>query len=399
MRKNDSMKKPGVSRREALKLSAAYGVTLASASLGFLAAGGNASFAQAAATEADKKAAAQYQLTMALDGTLNLHPDRPIVTDSFWLHGTRTFKRYVEEASNGQIYVDLHDAGTLGSQTAALKKVQQGIVQGAACSTQNAAQLVPIWNVLDVPYAVGDPANFWKLLYSSEFNQAVRQPSADARVSMLYTTPYMRWVMVGHSVDREIRHPADLAGVKIRSTGSRLEQAAMDILPCSPTPIAWAELLPALSDGAVDAIHHTPTSSLDGGLAPSIGQVLDTDWMPHWDAIWVGTSWLQRLPEELQEVVREAGYLAQVEIHDTYEELNRDIVGIMADSPDVGWKASGAEIITLSEEQKSVWRDALSVENNADVLNPLIDRFGREAYEIVLAVARDGSAEQRRWWM
>lgn len=395
---DDKMKTPGVTRREALRLSAAYGVTLASASMGLLGAGTGATFAQAAQSEAEKKSAAKHTLTMALDGTLNLQPDRPIVKDSFWIHGTRTFKKHVEEASNGQIYVDLHDAGTLGSQTAALKKVQQGIVQGAACSTQNAAQLVPIWNVLDVPYAVDDSSNFWKLLYSAEFNKAVRQPSADARISMLYTTPYMRWVMIGRSINKEVRLPTDMAGVKIRSTGSRMEQTAMDILPCSPTPIAWAELLSALKDGAVDAIHHTPTSSLDGGLAPSIGQIINTAWMPHWDAVWVGTSWLSRLPEELQEVVREGGYLAQVEIHDTYNELNKDVIGIESDSPEVGWKAAGAEIVILTDEQKAAWRDFLSVEKNASTIDPLIDRFGREAYETVLAVVKDGSPDQARWW-
>lgn len=389
-------KPAGISRREALKLTAGYGVTIASASLGFLNAG--TTFAKAAAEEAAKKESAEHVLTMALDGTLNLHPDRPIVPDSFWIHGTRTFKSHIEEKSGGKIYVDLHDAGTLGSQTAALKKVQQGIVQGASCSTQNAAQLVPVWNALDVPYALGDAENSWNLLYSSEFNEALRKPSAQARLELLYTTPYTRWVMIAKTVGREVRRPEDMAGVKIRVTGSKMEQVAMDILPCSPTPIAWAELLTALKDGAVDAIHHTPTSSLDGGLAPMLATIIDTSWMPHWDAIWVSSPWVNQLPEDLQQVVRDGGYLAQVEIHDTYKPLNTTVIGIEPDSPDVGWKKAGAKIVKLSDEERAAWRDALSVENNGDILNPLIDRFGREAYETVKTVAREGSSEQRRWW-
>lgn len=392
------LKTPGVTRREALGIAGMYGVTVASTAMGLLGASAGTSFAQAAKSEAEKKAAAGDVLTMALDGTLNLQPGREIVADSFWIHGVRTFKKHVEEASDGKIYVDLHDAGTLGSQTAALKKVQQGIVQGASCSTQNAAQLVPVWNVIDVPYACGSTDNFWKLLYSSEFNKAVREPSSQARIEMLSTTPYMRWVMAAKTVDHDVRLPEDVGGLKIRVTGSKMEQVAMDILPCSPTPIAWAELLTALKDGAVELIHHTPTSSLDGGLAPSLAQIIDTNWMPHWDALWVSSAWVRQLSDDLQQVVREGGYLAQTEIHDTYHKLNRDVIGIEPDSPDVGWKKAGAEIVRLTDDQRQAWRDMLSVENNADVFNPLIDRFGRDAYETVLSVVKDGSAEQRRWW-
>jgi len=391
-------KGPGVTRRQALGIAGIYGVTVASTAMGFLGASAGTSFAQAAKSESEKKAAAAHQLTMALDGTLNLHPDREIVPDSFWLHGVRTFKKHVEEASDGKIYVDLHDASTLGSQTAALKKVQQGIVQGASCSTQNAAQLVPIWNVIDVPYALMNTENFWKLIYSSEFNKAVREPSSQARVELLSTVPHMRWIMAARSVDKEIRKPEDLSGLKIRVTGSAMEQAAMGILPCSPTPIAWAELLSALKDGAVELINHTPTSSLDGGLAPSLGQIVDPDWMPHWDSLWVSSAWVARLPEELQETVREGGYLAQTEVHDTYADINRNVIGISPDSPNVGWKKAGVAINRLTDAERQVWIDTLSVANNPGIFDPLIDRFGREAYETVLSVVANGSTEQRRWW-
>lgn len=388
-----------VSRRSALKLAGTYGVTLASASMGFLGLGAGASFASAAKTEAEKKAAAKHIATMALDGTLDLKPGRPIVADSFWLHGTRTFKRHVETASKGEIYVDLHDAGTLGSQTAALKKVQQGIVQGASCSTQNAAQLAPVWNVLDVPYALNGTDSQWKLLYSKEFNEQLRKPSAAARMTLLYTMPYMREVMVARKIERPMIRPEDMSGLKIRVTGSKMEQLAMDILPCSPTPIAWAELFSALKDGAVDSIHHTPTSSLDGALAPSLGQIVDTNWMPHWDAVWISSVWLSKLPEPLQAVVMEAAYLSQKEIHETFAPLNKDVLGIVPDSPNVGWKAEGVKIIRLTDSQRGAWQDMLSVENNPKVFNPWIDRFGRQAYESVLATVKSGSAEPRHWWV
>jgi hypothetical protein len=68
----------------------------------------------------------------------------------------------------------------------------------------------------------------------------------------------------------------DLKGLKMRVTGSKLEQAAFKILPANPTPIAWAEVFTALKDGAVDGVHVSAPSVLDGGMGPVVGQLVDT---------------------------------------------------------------------------------------------------------------------------
>lgn len=387
-----------LTRREALKLSAGYGAAVASAGFAYMLGGGSMSFAEAAESEADKKANADHVLTLGLDGTLNKFPDRPVVKHSTWIYGTPEFKKDVEERSDGKIYVDIHDAGALGSQTTALKKVQQGIMQGGSCSTQNAAQLAPIWNVTDVPYAIGDVENAWKVYFSKEFNDTVRAESEKRRLTLGFVLPVPRWVEMSQNVEKEIRKPEDLDDMKMRVTGSKLEQAAFEILPANGTPIAWSELFAALKDGAVDGIHVSPTSVHDGGMAPVIGQIVDTKWMYNSDGIWLNTSWVNNLPEGLGDVVMEACFQSQKLIHDNFDAMLRDAIGVMPDSGDIGWKASDAEIIYLSDEERAVWADYLSVERNKDVLNPLIEQYGRKEYEVVTEVAETGDPTPRRWW-
>lgn len=396
--KNDKFLSGTLTRRDALRISAKYGAAVASVGAAHMLGGGAFNFLEAAASEADKKSKAKHVLTMGLDGVLNKFPDRAVVQDSTWIYGSTQFKKHVEEKSQGKIYVDIHDAGALGSQTTALKKVQQGIMQSGSCSTQNAAQLAPIWNVTDVPYAIGPVENAWKVFFSKEFNDTVRAESEKRRLTLAFVLPVLRWVEMSRNVGEEIRKPQDLNGKKMRVTGSKLEQAAFEILPANGTPIAWSELFAALKDGAVDGLHVSPTSVYDGGMAPAVGQIIDTGWMYNSDGIWLNTQWVQKLPADMQDVINESSFEVQKQIHEVYDSILSDAMGLGPNAPDVGWKASGAKIINLSDDERAVWEDFLSVAKNKDKLNPLIDEFGRKEYELVVDVAKSGDATPRRWW-
>ena len=390
-------------RREFLRLVARYGYSAALiAWIGLPMAGfpEKAAAAEAgAADEAAKKKRAKHTLTLGLDSSVAHTPDGAVTKVAMWLFGNLEFKAAVERHSNGAVYVDIHDGAALGSQTAALKKVQQGIIQGCDCSTQNAAELAPIWNVIDIPYEIGPVDNYWKLLFSHEFDQTVRAKSAKANVMCLFTMPTPRWLEMSHKVDHEVRKPDDIKGLKIRVTGSKLEQAAFKILPANPTPIAWAEVFTAMKDGAVDGIHVAPTSVLDGGMGPVVGQLVDTDWMYNSDSTWLGTRWFESLPPALREAVMEGAYDAQVHVYKEFDRLRRDQAGILPDSPKVGWRTFDTKFIRLTDAERNVWRDYLSIDRNKALLNELIDRFGRKEYEAVVRVAHaSGGDKPHRWW-
>jgi TRAP-type C4-dicarboxylate transport system substrate-binding protein len=390
-------------RRQFLNLAARFGFGAAVVTwLGFPA----ASFAQKlaaaesnAAAEAEKKKRAKHILTLGLDGVLTKTPAGPVVTASMWCIGNVEFKNAVEKRSGGAVYVDLIDGAALGSQTASLRKVQQGIIQACTCSTQNAAELAPIWNVIDIPYAIGPVDNYWKLVFSPEFDQSVRAKSTQANLVCLFTLPTPRWLEMSKKVSHEIRKPQDIKGLKMRVTGSKLEQAAFRILPANPTPIAWAEVFSAMKDGAVDGVHVAATSVLDGGMGPVVGQLVDTEWMYNSDSTWLTARWLADLPPPHREAVLEAAYDAQMHIHDNFQRLLRDQAGMMPNSPKVGWRAFDTKFIRLSDAERKVWRDYLSVERNKAVLDELIDRFGRKEYELVVRIANaPGRSAPGRWW-
>ena len=336
-------------------------------------------------------------LYATVDGLLDRYPNGPVTKETIYTSGSGLFKAQVEERSKGKIYVDLKLGGVLGVQ--AVDKIQQGIIQAGTATTQNCASLVPVWNVLDFPYVIGNAKNMAKIMYSKEINQTLRKKSEESGLINLGGTPFFRWLNLGRSVKQDVKRPADVKGLKLRVTNSRLELAGLEILGANPTPISGGEISTAMEQGVVDGFNIGPHFALDFNLIESVRYVVDTNFMPNTDCIFVGTRWMRSLPPVLQEAIMEAAFERQKYVMDFNEPVYRDQVGVSADSPpDSAFKKHGIKVHLLSDEERSVWIDAMSFERNP-VLNELADRFGREELELVRAVvAEKGEPEPTRWW-
>jgi TRAP-type C4-dicarboxylate transport system substrate-binding protein len=391
-----------IDRRDFFALTGRYGAT--ATILGIAGVSGGATLLEAtaahAASEEDKKAAAEHVLVMASTGTLNRWPDGSVSKHQSNMTGFVQWKDYVETFSGGKIYVDVHFGGALGGQIATARKVQQGSLQGCHSSSQNMAAVAPVWNAVDFPYQIGPVENFWKICYSKEVNDTLRETSKQQGVIVSMLFPMVRWIELRQGLDREVRLPQDVDGLKIRVTGSKLEQTAFQILPANPTPVAWPEVYNALKDGAVDGIHVAPGPVADAKISEVIGSLVDTEFFYNTDSWWVSTKWYMSLPPALQEALDRASYHSQIFAHDLYEPLLRHQVGIRPDSPPTAvWQQEPAKQILLSDDERAQWQEYLSYERNKDTYDPLIERFGREVYETVKRVAHEpGTPEQKRWW-
>lgn len=404
-----------IGRREFLALSARYGQTASLLALGAVPIG--ATLFQAteaiAATEDEKRAKADHTMIIGLTAGAERWPDGPIITESFNTFGFPILKEAIERHSQGKIYVDAHYGGVLGDQVAMAPKVQQGTLAGCVSTTQNIAVAAPVWNVLDVPYAVGsDVNNWWRFLFASEINGTLRKTSEEQGIINLFIFPDLRWLEFRPGLDKDIRLPEDLANLKMRVTGSKGEQLALGILPCSPTPIAWGEVFGAMKDGAIDGLHVSPCSCADAGIHQVVGQMTDTRFMGDSAAGWVSTKWLRKLPPALQEAVLEAGYDASVYGYEKRSAAFTRQCGILpnpvdffesGERPDIPETSIFSQVpITqnlLTEGEHAAWRDALSFERNREAYDALIDRYGRAEYESIVRVANsDASPEPARWW-
>jgi len=392
-----------VDRRDFLRLVAVFGST---ATLGGILGASSAADAQElrerivaqAAKEKGKMAAAKHTLTFGTGGLSNRWADGPVVTCYVELIGFSKFKEIVEKESKGEIAINVVEGGSLGVQTILAKKVQQGIIQGCTCSTQNVAGLIPIWNVTDFPYTIGEE-NYWKLQYSKEVNDAIRVKSMEAGLICLYVHAPDRWFNLRKGIP-EVRLPEHLKGLKIRVTGSRLEQEILKTLPCNPTPIAWGETYTAMKEGAIDGIHVNVAAMSDFGFQEVAGQIINTGIMPSSDATWLSTSFYRNLSPRLQEVIMEAAYEATVFAHDNFYDYHFRQIGIYPNSPSTSiWKKAGVKQVLLTPSELDAWKNWVAYDRHKDKFAPLVETFGKKAFETVLRVAQaPGAIEKRRWW-
>lgn len=406
--------KPGmaghrISRRQFADLAARYGLSAVTMALIGLPLNADAKeIAQAtrarSADEEARKKKAEAVMILGMEGTTDRYPNGPITKASMQNWGCVEFKQLVERNSGGKVYVDFFEGAVFGAQTKALRKIQSGVFQVGNCSTQNAAAVADVWNVLDFPYQIGGYANMWKVMFSKEVAATVRKKSQEANIDVIFNNPWLRWLELGRSVKDELRRPEQLKGLKIRVTDSKLEQTAFKILPANPTPVAWPETFDALKTGAVNGIHVGPAPTFDAGLGPVVGQMINTEFMYNNDATWINVRWLNSLKPALKQAILEAAYETQVDIYRNFDRMLREQVGIQADTPSgTGWRsleAGGLKFVRLTDGERAAWKDALSVERNKKQFDELIDRFGRKEYETVIRVANaSGNVEPQRWWV
>lgn len=390
-------------RRMFLEISSKFGAT--AAFIVMAGATGGATIAEAAealaAGEKAKKSAADHVMLFGVGGTPGRWPKGRIFKQNFDITGLVQMKQGIERNSGGKIYVDIKYGGALGGQVAVGRKVQQGIVSGSQASSQNMAAHAPVWNTTDFPYVIGSVENYWRLVFSKEINDTLRKTSAEQGVMPLCSFPQTRWLELKKGLPETVRHPKQLAGLKMRVTGSKLEQAAFNILPANPTPINWGEVYTAMKEGAVDGIHVGPGSVADAGIYEVVGQLVNTEWMFNADTLFVSTKWFKKLTPALQGAIMEGAYEAQCYNFAIYEPAHKYQAGIRPDSPaDAIWNTVEAKKVFLTDAERAEWVDALSFERNKKVLNPLIDRYGRKEYEAVQRVASSGDpVVPRRWWM
>lgn len=353
-----------------------------------------------AATEAEKKSKAEHVMLLGCTESPNRWPNGKLSKQQSNITGIVELKEFIQEESNGKIYVDLQYGGTLGNQIEMPRKLQQGVLAACHASTQNAAAVAPVWNVLDFPYHIGPADSFWKLMYSKDINETLRKKSEQQGMIALCVFPQIRWIQLRKGLGFNVRTPDQLKGLKVRVTGSRLEQEAFKILPTNPTPVVWGEVYNAMKDGTVDGIHIGPGPVADYNITEVVGTQTDVEFMYNSDAVYVSTSWYRKLPPALQEAVLEGAFRAQSMQHDVYEPYLRDQWGIRQDSPaDSVYKKLTIDTVYLTPKERDVWRDYLSYERNKNIFDPLIERFGKTEYDMVKKVASaSGPVEKRRWW-
>ncbi len=173
-----------------------------------------------------------------------------------WEKQLRQFKRYLTEETNGRVRVKMFMGGSLGGEKALVRRTSQGGIQVFGGSTAALGSLVPELNVIEAPYLFSSTAEADRALDKDAVIQQVSS-AVEARgfkFGFWAENGFRSWF----TREKEIRAPADLRGLRMRSQEALVHLQTYRGLGATPVPIDVTNVLTSLQTGAVDGFDNTP---------------------------------------------------------------------------------------------------------------------------------------------
>ena len=273
-----------------------------------------------------------------------------VAEGSSWHQGAERFRDLVSEYSDGAYQVRLHPNAALagGSDRVEMEMTQSGAIHFLIKSTTWMTGLDSRYQVLGMPWLFPD---------HDTANAVLDGPAGDVLLQDLerHDLEGLAWGVNGFrqvtNSRGPITEPSDLEGLRMRVPGIELYLSIFRELGASPTTMNFAEVFTALQTGAVDG-QENPLSLIWSSRFHDVQDHV-TIWNYSYDAlafIGSGPFW-QRLNEEDQEMFRRAAQEAMSFQREVVKQEDIDLVGEL--------EANGMTVTTLSDEQISVFQEAL----------------------------------------
>ena len=302
-------------------------------------------------------------------------------TEGVMITGLDVFKAKAEEYTDGKLLVDIHEAGSLGGQTVLPQKVLTGAIQGCQLSTQNFTPFADVYNLLDFPHMFPSNASFENVINSDAFKSSgfFEQP----RTKGFEVLPGM-WANAGFRVlgfskklGKTIKTPADLDGVKIRVTGSKVEQQVFKLTPANPVSIAWGETYQALQQGASDALNVGLGPLTATKIYETLGSATMAQINFNCHITVLSHKWFSSLPSSVQDALYKAAAESFAEQQAGQANANAAMEKM--------WGESGIAIHKPTNAEKQVWMD--TVGHKLPIWDSYKERYGSDLYEMLSSMA------------
>jgi len=251
----------------------------------------------------------------------------------------------VKEKSAGKMRVDVYPSEQLGSERECIERLQLGALAMTKTSSSPMESFVEKIKVLGLPYLFRDSEHYWKVLKGEIGKELLAAGESKGLKGVCF---YDAGARSFYTAKKQIKTPADLAGMKIRVQKSPMAQEMVETMGGSPTPIDWGELYTSLQQGVVDGAENNPPS-LNTSRHYEICKfyTLDEHTRPP-DIVLISTVVWKKMTPEQQQILQQAAD----ESVEFQRELWKEFVAESLDKV----KAAG---VTITEPDKQPFRDAV----------------------------------------
>ncbi|NIA72071.1 DctP family TRAP transporter solute-binding subunit [Pelagibius litoralis] len=281
------------------------------------------------------------------------------------------FKFTVENMTGGEVEISLHPAGELGNSPTMLEGARLGSIDLVLVGNPYFTAFAPQVNLLDLPF----------LFQSAEHAYAVMDGEVgDALMTSINQSNLQGlafWEIGFRNLTNNVRavsSPADLTGLKLRTTPNPAHLEAFQILGANPAPMPFSEVYSALQTGTIDG-QENPVNHIYASKLHEVQKHLSLTAHAYTAAPLVANyGRFARLKPEYQQALRVAAKLSA-----SYE---RALNAAKEEGSLQAMIDAGVEVV--KEPDVSAFRDAVANQTRV----AYVEKFGNELLQKVDALAK-----------
>ncbi|NEU31000.1 C4-dicarboxylate ABC transporter [bacterium LRH843] len=236
----------------------------------------------------------KYEINLAFGN----QPDEPVGQLA------QKWKELAAERSNGAIELKLYPSSQLGSEQDVVEQARMGNNVIIMAGYGFLMDYVPDAGIFDAPYLVD---NFDELLYltTTDWFDGIRSDLKKKNIEIVTTnTVYGERHLL---TNKKVTTPEDLKGLKIRVPNTQIAIQTFEAMGAAATPTPLADLYTSLQQGLVDGAEN-PLPVLQGVKAQEVSKHLSLTGHQKFILAWIaGTDFIEMLPEDIVQILRETG--------------------------------------------------------------------------------------------
>ena len=163
--------------------------------------------------------------------------------------GDLAMAKYVEEKTNGMIKIEVYNNSVLGDEKTTIEQTQTGDIHFIRVGINPLSAINPLMNALAMPFLFRDRAHMFKVLDGPIGTELMESLQRQNLLGLCWLDAGFRNF---YNARREIKTPADMAGLKIRVQESALMMDMVRFLGAQPTPMAYGEVYSSIQNGVID---------------------------------------------------------------------------------------------------------------------------------------------------
>lgn len=213
---------------------------------------------------------------------------------------SESFKKAVEERTNGDVSVEIFPSGQLGDETMMTEAVSLGTLQAVRGGDQS---YIPDTMMLSLPMLADNLDQVHKLCYSDFLTEMLSSTEEEYGIKVLAIGDDSGFRQITNNKN-PIKTPADMKGIKMRTVLPVIEDS-MKAFGASTVTVPFTELYMSLRTGVADG-QENPLALIASEKFYEVQKYCTLlDYMFFIEPFYVNLEWFNSLPEEYQEILTE----------------------------------------------------------------------------------------------